>query len=179
MGTGKIFIGITTMLLLGSMTTPARAQTRDVAPRDTHNTYTWRFFSGSGNTAFLIAGTLLPKTNPQKIRNLDALVTTCLLTQALKITVRERRPDGSTRNSFPSGHASAAFAIATMQPKSQQPLWYAGATLIGISRVKLNRHYTHDVVAGAALGYYTAREAQKRPLLFSYNGSKLTLTKRF
>jgi membrane-associated phospholipid phosphatase len=143
------------------------------------NANSWRFLSGSGNTMFLLGGTLLPKSNAAKVRNLDALVTTGLLTQALKITVRERRPDGSTRNSFPSGHASAAFAIATMQPKNQQPLWYLGATLIGISRVKLNRHYTHDVIAGAALGYYTARQVQKHPLLFSYNGNGLTLTKRF
>jgi membrane-associated phospholipid phosphatase len=149
------------------------------AQKPIKNATQWRFFSHNGNTAFLIAGTLLPRTNTQRVRNLDALVTTGLLTQALKITVRERRPDGSTHNSFPSGHASAAFAVATMQPKKQQPLWYVGATLIGISRVKLNRHYTHDVIAGAALGYYTAREAQKRPLLFSSNGNGITFTKRF
>ena len=39
----------------------------------------------------------------------------------------------------------------------EAPLWYGGATLIGVSRVTLHRHYIHDVIAGALLGYGTAR----------------------
>ena len=70
------------------------------------------------------------------------------------------------RNSFPSGHATAAFAVATVQSRyhpEQAPWWYLGATAISISRVSLHRHYVHDVVAGAALGYFTARATLAHP----------------
>jgi membrane-associated phospholipid phosphatase len=35
------------------------------------------------------------------------------VTQTVKYTVRRERPDGSGRNSFPSGHAADTFAFAT------------------------------------------------------------------
>lgn len=125
-----------------------------------------RFASGAGNVLFLAAGLLAPlaEDGPQgrqhTYRIADSLLTSTLITEALKRIVREKRPDGSARTSFPSGHATAAFAAATMQsyyhPK-QAPFWYAGATIIAASRVQLNRHYVHDVVAGAAVGYFTSR----------------------
>jgi membrane-associated phospholipid phosphatase len=124
------------------------------------------FASGTGNLLFLAAGTLLPlvEDGPQgkqhSLRALDSVVASTLITEILKSTVREKRPDSSERDSFPSGHATAAFAVATMQasfhPK-QAPLWYGGATIIAASRLQLNRHYVQDVVAGAAVGYFTSR----------------------
>src|SRR5262245_53544504 len=36
------------------------------------------------------------------------------MVQATKFTVRRERPDGSDRQSFPSGHSSSAFATATV-----------------------------------------------------------------
>lgn len=148
-----------------------------------------RFASGSGNIAFLAAGTLLHLLHsggkPQVIRTLDAVGTSVVLSELFKLTVQERRPDGSTRDSFPSGHATAAFALAAMQPAREQPYWYAGATLIGVSRVTLDRHYVHDVLAGAALGYFTAQQAQRRPHgllltpLLTHGGTGLTLTRGF
>lgn len=131
-----------------------------------------RFASGSGNVLYLAAGTLLPLLQDGKdgkehaLRTADALLTSTLITEGLKRIVREKRPDGSARTSFPSGHATAAFAVATMQshyhPK-QALLWYGGAALISESRVQLNRHYLHDVVAGAAVGYFTSRFELSRP----------------
>ncbi len=125
-----------------------------------------KFASGTGNALFLGAGTLLPllEDGPDgkkhSLRTVDALLTSTLITEVLKKTTHEKRPDGSDYESFPSGHATAAFAVATMQshyhPK-QAPFWYTGAALISYSRVKLNRHYYKDVVAGATVGYFTAR----------------------
>ena len=125
-----------------------------------------RFASNTGNVAFLAAGTLLPlveggqhKTQ-QSVRVIDSLLTATFLTEGFKRLAREERPDGSSSNSFPSGHAAAAFAVATMQAHyhpRQAPLWYTGAALIGASRVQLERHYWHDVLAGGAVGYLTAR----------------------
>jgi membrane-associated phospholipid phosphatase len=41
--------------------------------------------------------------------------------------------------------------------------WYSGATLIAASRVQLDRHHVHDVLAGAAVGYLTSRFELSRP----------------
>lgn len=125
-----------------------------------------KFASGTGNVLFLAAGTLLPLLEDGKdgkehaLRTADALLTSTLITTALKRLTHEQRPDGSDYTSFPSGHATAAFAVATMQshyhPK-QALWWYGGATLIAASRVQLNRHRWDDVLGGGAIGYLTAR----------------------
>ena len=131
-----------------------------------------RFASGTGNLLFLGAGTLLPLVEDGQdkkqhtLRAADSLLTATLITEGLKRIVRERRPDSDERTSFPSGHATAAFAIATMQAgfhPNQAIFWGAGATAIAASRVKLRRHYTRDVVAGAAVGFLTARVELKQP----------------
>lgn len=132
----------------------------------------FKFASGTGNLIFLGAGTLLPLLEDGKdgeqhaLRTADSLFTSTIITSALKAIVREKRPDSSARTSFPSGHATAAFAVATMQARyhPQQALfWYGGASLIAYSRVKLHRHYTKDVVAGALVGYFTSRLELSRP----------------
>ena len=66
-------------------------------------------------------------------------------------------------SSFPSGHTTVIFAAATVFAKEyyNQPLIpiiaYSMATLVGISRVVENVHWTTDVVVGAALGYLSGR----------------------
>jgi len=131
-----------------------------------------KFASGSGNILYLAAGIGLPLLTDGKdgknhaLRTADALGTSILLAEGLKNIVREKRPDANSRDSFPSGHATAAFAVATMESEfhpKQAIFWYAGATYISYSRVRLNRHYTQDVIAGAALGYFTARLEISRP----------------
>lgn len=134
----------------------ADSQERDIA----------KFASGSGNVLYLVAGAGLPLLTDgdhgknHSLRVLDATATTVLFTEGLKALTKEKRPDTNEHNSFPSGHTSAAFAVATVQsalhPK-QAGLWYLGATIIGWSRIRLNRHHPGDVVAGAALGYGVAR----------------------
>jgi len=85
------------------------------------------------------------------------------LAWSLKMAVNRQRPDGPTtrsNSSFPSGHATGAFALATAfshsYPKITIPA-YLGAAAIGLSRVYLGRHYPADVLAGALIGYATAR----------------------
>lgn len=135
--------------------------------RTNHSDPSWgKFASGAGSLLFVSAGTLLPLVEDGKdgqqhaIRTADALAVSTLLAEGLKIAVHKKRPDGSDYQSFPSGHATAAFTVAAIQAHShpkQAIFWYAGATTIAASRVKLHRHYTVDVLAGAALGYATAR----------------------
>ena len=66
-----------------------------------------------------------------------------------------REPD---RFSFPSGHATASFAVA-LSYALVFPLW-AGpllllAVLVGFSRIRLGVHYPSDVVVGQALAAIT------------------------
>ena len=57
---------------------------------------------------------------------------------------------------FPSGHTSAAFAVATVFAE-RYPAWreiaFGMAGLIGISRLTARAHFPSDVFFGAALGY--------------------------
>lgn len=81
---------------------------------------------------------------------------------ALKYTVRVGRPDGSTRNSFPSGHAATAFMAATILRKEygHRSPWfgiagYTVATATGIARILNDRHWMSDVTVGAGIGIFT------------------------
>jgi hypothetical protein len=61
-------------------------------------------------------------------------------------------------NSFPSGHTSDAFAMASVigyniKNKYWQIPIYAVATGVGLSRIHDNKHWVSDVVLGAAIGY--------------------------
>lgn len=79
------------------------------------------------------------------------------VTTVLKYTVREPRPhNGADRTSFPSGHATTAFAFASVVGAEHGYGWgipaYALASLVAYSRMNDNKHYIHDVVAGATIG---------------------------
>ncbi len=81
------------------------------------------------------------------------------LVNSLKYTVKEMRPDGTTRNSFPSGHTATAFMCATIMSKElgwRSPWYSVGAygvaATTGIFRVLNNRHWINDVVFGAGIG---------------------------
>ncbi|TSC91801.1 MAG: membrane-associated phospholipid phosphatase [Parcubacteria group bacterium Licking1014_17] len=61
--------------------------------------------------------------------------------------------------SFPSGHASAAFALATgvyLYDKKLGVISYVIALFIGLSRIYAGVHWPSDVLAGAVVGILTA-----------------------
>lgn len=124
------------------------------------------FASGTGNLLFLGASVGLPlledgaQGRNHAFRAADSILTATLLTEALKGIVREKRPQSNSHDSFPSGHATAAFAAATIASQfhpRQAPFWYLGAVLISYSRVRLKDHTVADVVAGAGVGYGITR----------------------
>lgn len=96
----------------------------------------------------------------QAFQGAKALLVTGFATQALKFAVREKRPNSDSRSSFPSGHTSAAFAMATVLAEYHPELkWevYSLATAIGVSRVAAGEHHWQDVAAGAVLGHFVAK----------------------
>jgi membrane-associated phospholipid phosphatase len=86
------------------------------------------------------------------------------IVHTLKNTTNVLRPDGSSYNSFPSGHTSNAFVGAELlhQEYGEQSIWYsvAGytiATTTGYLRMYNNRHWFSDVVMGAGLGMLSTK----------------------
>ncbi len=74
-----------------------------------------------------------------------------------------------TSTSFPSGHAAAAFSIATVfAHRYRQHRWvpwvaYGAAGAISFSRVTTQAHFPSDVFLGAALGFTITKFTVLRP----------------
>lgn len=98
---------------------------------------------------------------------IEAFLTTQFITFVTKESVHRTRPDKSNNLSFPSGHTSGIFTLASVLDvrygyKAGIPS-YLLASFVGLSRVKLYKHYPTDVIAGAALGIIIGRSfAQTR-----------------
>lgn len=109
-----------------------------------------------------------------------AYATLGILVNTVKYTTKVKRPNGSSRNSFPSGHTTTAFMGAELIRQEYGP-WYGAAaytmaTAIGVARLYNDRHWLSDVVAGAGMGVLSARVGY---WLFPYTGKILTkLTKK-
>jgi len=81
------------------------------------------------------------------------------ITSGLKFIVNRDRPDSDSdsrfNSSFPSGHATGAFAVASVVGAKYKHLripMLLLASTVAISRVYLGRHYPSDVAGGAAIG---------------------------
>lgn len=67
------------------------------------------------------------------------------------------RNSGGGFSSFPSGHTTSAFALATILALNfRKPIFsillFAGALLVGYSRIYLAQHFPVDVLAGSFIG---------------------------
>ena len=95
-----------------------------------------------------------------------SMITIAVTVTALKHIVKEERPDGSSNNSFPSGHTATAFAGAEFlyQEHRDVSVWYgvvgyAIAAGTGAFRMYNDRHWLTDVVAGAGIGILSTKFA--------------------
>ena len=112
-----------------------------------------------GSTAVFLA--LTPFVENQRFRAFtfslaQSVALNNALSFALKLTVDRTRPDATNDNSFPSAHASNAFAWASVAGsyygwKVGVPS-YAVAGFIALSRVERGSHWLSDAVAGSAIG---------------------------
>ena len=102
-----------------------------------------------------------PKVSHLGMDLIEALAMAEALTQTLKYTTRRERPDGSSRNSFPSGHAADTFAFATALERhlnwKYSIIGYTFASYVAISRLPANRHWLSDAVFGSAVGIIAGR----------------------
>ena len=100
-----------------------------------------------------------------------SILSSQITVEALKKITHKKRPDykeGDKMDSFPSGHAAAAFSGATFIHKryglKRAILPYLGATFVAYSRVESDRHHVSDVVGGAVVAsLYTLLFVDKAP----------------
>jgi membrane-associated phospholipid phosphatase len=120
--------------------------------------------------ALLVAGVLLDHENMRESGRdaIEAGVLAYVLDTAIlkRVVGRERPADSngrtvfvpfSSHDSFPSGHATEAFAVASVI-SARSKSWiipviaYTAATVVAIDRVNTRDHFASDVLAGAFLG---------------------------
>jgi membrane-associated phospholipid phosphatase len=128
---------------------------------------------GSAVGGLFVAGRIAhpPRFRAMTYDMLEATLITVGVTELLKPVVGRERPDGSDNKSFPSGHASLDFAVATVAQlhygwKVGAPC-YAVAGLVAYSRLVQDVHYLSDVTAGATIGVVVAfavLHTNRRPL---------------
>jgi membrane-associated phospholipid phosphatase len=118
----------------------------------------------------------------------EAYADSAIVDEAMKVATRRLRPSdippsgpfsdtfyegrvsaAGFNSSFPSGHAVAAFSIATViAHRYRQHRWvpfvaYGMATVICFSRVTNQAHFPSDVFLGAALGFAISEFSVLRP----------------
>lgn len=173
------FIALAVTLMLDS---PVREVVAQWESPDLHWAMGWLSYLGKGWIQaipcffLLLIGRLVrgdDRMEESGKRGIYALAAAGILVQAIKHLVGRPRPEvmeamgfslgpsfASGFDSFPSGHATSAFALAstltTFYPKARYPL-YAYSILVCISRIYLGAHFFSDVFAGIILGLWIGR----------------------
>jgi hypothetical protein len=135
---------------------------------------------GSTPSVFIAGGTYLAgvafKDPEVRATGIDTMVTMglaqLLLTIPLKVVVGRSRPSaGQGTNdfhplnggeSFPSGHTTQAFALASVIAEHADTPWvscvsYGLAGLVGVARMEQRQHFMSDVVAGGLIGTFVGK----------------------
>jgi membrane-associated phospholipid phosphatase len=107
----------------------------------------------------------------------STLIASGIITPVLKYSVGRVRSNStyatyqfkpfSSNASFPSGHATQAFAVASVIAADYPEWWvqvvaYGAAGVVGLARIEQNAHFASDVVAGAIIGTVVGRAVVAR-----------------
>ncbi len=130
--------------------------------------------------AFYLVGLVSDDARARSV-GADGLIATLIaggiVTPALKLVVGRRRPRDTDKtfdlkpfsgnSSFPSGHSTEAFAVASVIATHYDQRWvqvvsYGSATLVGFARIHHRAHFLSDVTAGAIIGTATGRSVVHR-----------------
>jgi hypothetical protein len=93
----------------------------------------------------------------------EAELDTEVVVQVLKLVTQRTRPNLADNQSFPSGHAASAFALAAVMSSEyhDKPLVVVGsygfATAVSLARVGGLNHFPSDVLVGAVIGELIGR----------------------
>lgn len=124
----------------------------------------------------VFTGSIALSIPDSKLQNhaIKTQIVAAVSTNFLKFLIGRKRPTGekseptifkpfkfnSRYHSMPSGHTTAAFALAASIGENcdnYKLLSYSMAILVGISRIYRDDHWTSDVIVGAGLGYLSAK----------------------
>jgi hypothetical protein len=120
---------------------------------------------------FYLVGTLTDDENARQVAQdsiTASLIASGIITPAIKLVAGRSRPRDEAgvyhfkpfsngNSSFPSGHTTEAFAVASVIANHYDETWvtctsYSIASLVGFARVYHRAHFASDVVAGAMIG---------------------------
>lgn len=139
-------------------------------------------------TGFVAHGLLAKnsKSVSTGLLSLESFLLASVLVRIPKTLAGRDRPDVATDqfqfkgpfhgNSFPSGHTTAVFSVASViATQYRDTKWvpfaaYSVASMVGLSRIYDNKHWLSDVVAGAAIGTLVGNLVSNRT-----SSSKLTV----
>ena len=127
------------------------------------------FISSTGDRDVILTGLAIMPNGDFRTDLIMALAAGQLVTESVKWTTGRTRPRTgknefkpfSGHMSFPSGHATGAFSIATViadyypEYKVYAYIW---AGLVAVSRMYEDAHWFTDVAVGSAVGHFTARK---------------------
>jgi hypothetical protein len=159
--------------------------------------YSWAVLAG-----FYGAGRLFDNERATAVAQdgfASSVIAAGIITPAIKSLAGRSRPSQTDRNyvfgedgaSFPSGHATQAFAIASVIAEHYESRWvdimvYGIAGLVGYARIAHQAHFTSDVLAGAIIGIAVGkavvrineqerRRMQLEPMITTDGGAGLSI----
>ncbi|MBO8127177.1 MAG: phosphatase PAP2 family protein, partial [Firmicutes bacterium] len=178
-GQAAAFLGLLGLAAANDSSVRAQIQLYRTSTRDSF--FEAVTFFGSSPAAAAITGSLaLAGEEEVAYKMANSVLYAGIGFSLLKTVVGRPRPyTGEVKNrplsfsrdyaSFPSGHTATAFAMARVLAEEYPDykyFYYAGAALVGLSRIYLDVHYASDVVAGAALGLYAGSHVEANSHLF-------------
>jgi membrane-associated phospholipid phosphatase len=128
------------------------------------------YYSAGVVGAFYLGGLLTDNSNAKTVAQdsiAASLIATGIITPVLKVVIGRSRPEQNRGAgdfhpfnggaSFPSGHTTQAFAVASVIAAHYDEPWikvgaYGVASLVGFARMYHGAHFLSDVLAGGVIG---------------------------